>query len=145
MIMKYGVEKVMEPIVESLMQLEKDEGVNFEFDGHMTSFRGTLTTFSADNLAAWSIGGFKALASAFRRCQFCMVTMDDMQEKFDEVHLQLRTKELYNSHCEGLDGPLAAHISTTYGVASNSILNKCTFFHVMDGLVPDIMHDVLEG
>jgi len=55
--------------------------VNFEFDGHMTSFRGTLTTFSADNLAAWSIGGFKALASAFRRCQFCMVTMDDMQEK----------------------------------------------------------------
>ena len=57
--------------------ITQDEGVNFEFDGHMTSFRGTLTTFSADNLAAWAIGGFKVLASAFRRCQFCMVTMEE--------------------------------------------------------------------
>lgn len=53
----------------------------FDFDGRKVSFRGTLTVFSADNLAAWAIGGFKALASAFRKCQYCMVTMDDMQTK----------------------------------------------------------------
>ena len=43
--------------------------------------RGTLTVFSADNLAAWAIGGFKALSSAFRRCQYCMIVETDLQTK----------------------------------------------------------------
>lgn len=38
-----------------------------------------MTAFSADNLAAWSVGGFKALASAFRKCHYCMVTNEEMQ------------------------------------------------------------------
>ena len=32
-----------------------------------------------------------------------------------------------------------------YGVKSNSIPNQSRFFHVVDGLDPDIMHDQLEG
>ena len=53
--------------------------MNFEFGGRSFCSRGTVTVFSADNLAAWAIGGYKALASAFRKCQYCMVTNDDMQ------------------------------------------------------------------
>ena len=34
---------------------------------------------------------------------------------------------------------------TTYGVNSQSVLNRSRYFHVVDGLSPDIMHDVLEG
>ena len=37
------------------------------------------------------------------------------------------------------------HVSTTYGVVRDSILNDSKHFHVTDGLVPDVMHDVLEG
>ena len=44
-----------------------------------------------------------------------------------------------------LHGPLHNHIATTYGIAEQSILNECRYFHVVDGLVPDIMHDLLEG
>ena len=33
----------------------------------------------------------------------------------------------------------------TYGVARDSILNQSRFFHVTEGLAPDIMHDILEG
>ena len=55
--------------------------MQFEFDGEIVHCRGTVTVFSADNLAAWAVGGFKSLASAFRRCQFCMVTGDEMQTK----------------------------------------------------------------
>ena len=65
--------------------------------------------------------------------------------QFREQDLQLRTKEIYDAHCRGLDGPLRSHIATTYGVANNSVLNKCQYFHVVNGLVPDIMHDILEG
>ena len=43
----------------------QDGGVTFQFDGMLTAFHGTLTVVSADNLAAWNIGGYKALASAF--------------------------------------------------------------------------------
>ena len=53
----------------------------FDFDGKKVAFHGTLTVVSADNLAAWPLGGFKNLASAFRKCQFCMVTMEGMQTK----------------------------------------------------------------
>ncbi len=43
--------------------------------------------FSADNLAAWAVGGYKALASAFRKCQFCMVTDNEMQEKVQYIDM----------------------------------------------------------
>ena len=59
----------------------QDTGVEFNFDGNVVSFRGTVTVFSADNLAAWAIGGYKALMSAFRKCQYCMVTDEQMQCK----------------------------------------------------------------
>ena len=36
-------------------------------------------------------------------------------------------------------------IATTYGVAKDSILNTSVYFHIIDGLCPDIMHDILEG
>ena len=48
-------------------------------------------------------------------------------------------------HCAGLNGPMRDHIATTYGVTRNALLNSCRYFHVIDGLVPDIMHDILEG
>lgn len=35
--------------------------------------------------------------------------------------------------------------STTSGLRCDSVLNKSMYFHVTNGLVPDIMHDVLEG
>ena len=44
-----------------------------------------------------------------------------------------------------LGGPTHAHTATTYGVNSQSVLNRSRYFHVVDGLSPDIMHDVLEG
>ena len=44
-------------------------------------FQGILTVFSADNLAAWSVGGYKALALAFWKCQYCMAVDEDMQTK----------------------------------------------------------------
>ena len=36
-------------------------------------------------------------------------------------------------------------MASVYGVKGNSILNQSNFFHVVEGLDPDIMHDQLEG
>ena len=55
--------------------------------------------------------------------------------------------DVYNYHCEELnENPLLqSHLSTAYGVTHNSILNHTQYFHVTEGLVPDIMHIILEG
>ena len=49
------------------------------------------------------------------------------------------------SYCQDLGGALHDHVAVTYGVTRDSILNTSRYFHVIDGLVPDIMHDILEG
>ena len=36
-------------------------------------------------------------------------------------------------------------MATCYGINVESVFNSSTYFHVVDGLPPDIMHDVLEG
>ena len=65
--------------------------------------------------------------------------------QFNGAEFQLRTQETHSSHISDLNGPLHAHISTTYGVSEDSILNDSRYFHVVDGIVPDVMHDMLEG
>ena len=71
--------------MEMFLVMLQEGGVSFRFDGTVMAFRGTLTVLSADNLAAWNIGGFKALASAFRKCQYCMVVDEDMQTKVKDL------------------------------------------------------------
>ena len=62
-----------------------------------------------------------------------------------ESEFQLRTKEVYQAHCDALGGPHHQHIATTYGMWRDSELNRSKYFHVTNGFVPDIMHDILEG
>lgn len=65
--------------------------------------------------------------------------------QFHESQLSLRTRDTHKDHCTGLDGPLKDHFSTTYGILCESILNSSRYFHIVDGMIPDIMHDILEG
>ena len=44
-----------------------------------------------------------------------------------------------------LNGVMANHIATTYGLSRDSILNSSRYFHVTEGLPPDSMDDLLEG
>ena len=57
----------------------------------------------------------------------------------------MRTRATHTSHVADLGGHLHDHIATTYGVTGKSVLNDSRYFHVVTGLVPDIMHDILEG
>ena len=56
-----------------------------------------------------------------------------------------RDRETHASQISSLGGPLHDHYSTTYGLNEDSILNDSLYFHITEGLVPDIMHDCLEG
>ena len=57
----------------------------------------------------------------------------------------LRDKASYNTLIAELGGPDDDHYARTYGIIRHCILNAIPHFHVLEGLVPDIMHMFLEG
>ena len=69
--------------------------------------------------------------------------------QFTAEKFQTRSRVDHNEQCRKIatssTQELANHYCTTYGVHRNSILNTLHYFHVTDGLPPDVMHDVLEG
>lgn len=143
----------------------QSDGVVFDTPHGRQCFRGTLAVGSADNLASQLLGGYKALAGALRKRRICMAVFETMQTlvrtesidcrlyvtrfatvlQFTAEEFALRTRTTHNMHCKGLTGAAKEHMATAYGVSSNSILNSSRYFHVVDGLCADIMHDVLEG
>lgn len=54
----------------------------------------------------------------------------------------MRTKESYNKQCRRLDQ--GEYFQKTYGLKV-SLLNNSGYYHVIDGLPCDAMHDILEG
>lgn len=63
--------------------------------------------------------------------------------QFTENQYQLRAREGHTRHCQLVENDKT--LSTTYGVKGSSLLNQSRFFHVIDGLDLDVMHDQLEG
>lgn len=56
-----------------------------------------------------------------------------------------RSRQTHADQCALLQGPLCEHFATTYGLTRDSILNSSRYFHVTEALIPDAMHDLLEG
>ena len=52
---------------------------------------------------------------------------------------------MYEKHCEHLNTLGLDHAAMVNGIQRNAALNCLAYFHVVDGLPPDIMHDMLEG
>lgn len=100
----------------------------------------------ADNLASHQFGGFKAgFSKGHRRCRTCLALDCDIQTKFSDCEFKHRSKELHDEHCLAMSiVELRKHFFWLYGLNHNSVLNDLQFFHVVGGLPPDIMHDLLE-
>ena len=61
-----------------------------------------------------------------------------------EDDFQLRTKEMYDQQCTAIENSVI-DISSQFGINLRSALNQSRYFHVIEGLPGDAMHDVLEG
>ena len=141
----YDMNVFLDPIVEELKQLEA--GQLFNIHGKLVKVFGTLTAVVADNLASHEVGGFKTgFATGNRKCRWCLAMDIDIQSKCRENEFIARTKDDHDEQCGELNLPeLSNHYSWLYGINNISIFNTLLHFHVIGGLAPDIMHDVLEG
>ena len=66
--------------------------------------------------------------------------------QFTDNQFVSRDKVSHKLHCSLIAEDSSGKASRDYGVNRDSILNQLTYFHVCDGsLLPDVMHDLLEG
>uniref|UniRef100_A0A1X7U9I7 Uncharacterized protein n=1 Tax=Amphimedon queenslandica TaxID=400682 RepID=A0A1X7U9I7_AMPQE len=109
----------------------EEVGISVLVDGEEVCFKVILSAVLGDNLASQYLEEYKSLASAHRKCCSCFAIKEDMQTK----HIASLSQNT----------ALQQHISSTYGINEDSILHQSLYFHVSEGVTPDIMHNVLEG
>jgi len=59
----------------------QEEDMVFQLSITSHTFWGTLTLVAGDNLGSQYVGGYKQLASALRKCRYCMAVAEDIQQK----------------------------------------------------------------
>ena len=76
---KYGINAILEPIVDKILELEKDDGCQFTISGRKRTFRGSIAFVSGDNLGLQELGGFKVGPGANCKCRECMGLADEIK------------------------------------------------------------------
>ncbi|KAL2080249.1 hypothetical protein ACEWY4_024042 [Coilia grayii] len=140
-VQKHGYQEVLRPLIQDLVTLE-EHGVYVEQLAE--SVKGTVLYVSADNLGAHSLAGFQESFAANHFCRFCLCPRNDKDKEVRSGLHQPRTRESHDTHVQEVfhDRTMAKH----YGVKRGCPLSdKLTYFHVVDGFPPDILHDFLEG
>ena len=126
------------------MKVLEKNGIQIKFEGAAYMFLGTLTMMVADNLAAHAIGGNYCNFSTVKRfCRFCTFMKSRLNEIVLCDNLDMRTVEGYNNNVA--DVRIDPTLGPVYGLQTDSCLNELTYYHVINGLPPDIAHDVFEG
>ena len=97
----------------------------------------------ATNLAAHTPGGFFCnFCSVNRFYRFCDLSKVMLGNNFKSTEFLMWTKEGYQNNVSITEcDPNSASV---YGLKSNSCLNSLTYFHVINGVPPDQVHEVFE-
>ena len=140
---KYGYNSILSPLLEDLKKLE-NQGISVNFQGVLHRFKETVTMIIADNLVAHALGGFFCNFSTVERfCRFCNCRKSQLYENLPVSTFVLRTKNAYDNNLRAVLED--QNLAVLYGTKDSSPLNTLSYFHVADGLPPDLCHDLFEG
>ncbi|XP_037558443.1 uncharacterized protein LOC119435796 [Dermacentor silvarum] len=135
---EFGLQKVLQPLTESLVMLEQ-KGLPINGVNHHVR----LDFVVGDNLGSHMIGGFtQSFSTSAFICRFCLLTRLEFHEK---PHLvgERRTPEKYMQSLERLE---SSNEQSDCGIVNNSPFHVLRHFHVCrSGLPPCIGHDLFEG
>ena len=149
-IKKYGMDKILEPLVEDLKVLSSDSGYPFEIAGGKVYLRGSVLAVLADTPASQALGGYKeSVGGARRKCRHCMTDWESMQQYFTEEEFMLRDSDWHEQQLHDIENAgslfLEKYFSKQYGINRRSLLCNLPDFDVTKQLPQDIMHIFLEG
>lgn len=138
-VQRHGIKKVLDPSVQDLNRVHEG-GLDFK----SLHFSVVTVAFTGDNLSMHRLAGLQCGFSGGRVCRFCLARHKDLKLLHSVDDCVERTTRAHRSHLEALaidparNGPL-------YGITGVSPLNGVSNFEVMEQLLPDAMHDILEG
>ncbi|XP_065654852.1 uncharacterized protein LOC136081466 [Hydra vulgaris] len=141
-IKEHGYALILQPLLNDLMILQI-EGININVEGITHNLKGSIVTLSGDNLSAHTIGGFSACFSSGRICQNCMVPHINIRNIKTESQCILRTKTSHDYHVNSV--LIDPTLMPVYGVKKECPFSILNYFHPIDSMPQDILHDILEG
>lgn len=93
---KYGFQKILEPVLHDLAQLESDEGILIQGQDYEFILRASIAAFCGDGLSVHDV--FNLLGpSANKFCRLCLYARNDLHAGSLEAG-QPRSEEVYNEH-----------------------------------------------
>lgn len=104
--------------------------------------KGTLMSAIFDNLGGNVLLGLNSSFNSNYYCRICETPKSECQRMSKEDPSKKRTIESYNRSLANLS---IQPNSETFGVKVPCKLNDLRFFHTMENIVVDPMHDILEG
>lgn len=108
--------------------------------------KGTVTFVASDNLGANTALSFvRNFSKAKYFCRFCTCPLPETKTLCQEIPSKIRTVEHYNDQIQLIKNLTKFDWNATYGIERYCVLNDLKYFHIIDGMVPDIMHDIDEG
>lgn len=140
-IKKYGINKILKPLVDDLKLLESDEGIQVKLQNE-TNFilRASLINCLGDNLAMHELLGFSSPSSELF-CRHCKAKRSLFKENYRQS-FPVRTESSHSEEIALINSN--EKYSKIFGVKFDSILNE-TYFHSTNNYCFDPMHDLLEG
>lgn len=148
-IVKFGIDKVLEPFFKDIDKLSRDGIIVRLFNGQQTTIKGDLVAVVADTLGCHQMLGFKeGVGFAKYKCRHCMANENNIQEYFYEDNFTLRNVDIHlKEHCKNLKlGDVCdKKISVETGVNRLSTFFGVRNFNVFACSPQDIMHIILEG
>lgn len=111
-----------------------------------TTMRGTVVSVVSDNLGANTILGFvKNFSKAKYPCRFCLCSIEEIRTVCKEIQSKRRTKDNYEEQLQKIKYSETVDLTNTCGVKMHCALNDLKYYHMIDSMTPDIMHDINEG
>lgn len=128
-------------IVKEIKELEKS-GVQIN---DQLNLRGTVTILSGDNLGLNTATGMVQSFNATYYCRICKLQKGLCQTECEERPLEVRTISDYNQVLKTIENSTSVDFNESRGVKRECELNKLKYFHTIQNVAADIMHDVNEG
>lgn len=133
----YGIETCVNPLIDLLIDLEKN-GMKITIDNEEITVYFVTCLTMGDNLGIHTLHGFSKSFVANFFCRFCEMSLQDCRNTFEELSELIRVREKYENDV------LLNEFSST-GINHASPFHKLGFFHVTENYTIDIMHDFFEG
>lgn len=98
-----------------------------------------------DNIGGNAALGFNVSPASRFFCRTCICPKEDTRTMTNDSPEKYRTLRMYNAAIEQIQNSANVDLQATYGVYEDCKLNRLNYFHILDNLNADIMHDICEG